>query len=119
MQLANTNVGNRQPLFVIAGYCVTESESMIMNTAQKLKNVGQELSIGLIFKSLFDEVNGSFIGSYRRFSVHCLFVLTKPAEYEFNGLDLWPLALVSQLLALPQAIDATVEAPPRLEDLVN
>ena len=38
MQLANMNVGNGQPLFVIAGPCVIESESMIMNTAQTLKN---------------------------------------------------------------------------------
>ena len=119
MQLANINVGNGQPLFVIAGYCVIESESMIMNTAQKLKNVGQELSIGLIFKSLFDEANGTFIDSYRRFAVHCLFVSTKSAEYKSNGLDLWPLTLVSQLLVLLQAIDATVKAPTCLDDLVN
>ena len=119
MQLANTNVGNRQPLFVIAGYCVIESESMIMNTAQKLKNVRQELSIGLIFKSLFDEANGTFIDSYRRFAVHCLFVSTKSAEYRSDGPNLWSLTLVRHLLGRLQAIDATVKASPRLEDLVN
>ncbi len=65
MQLANMNVGNGQPLFVIAGPCVIESESMIMNTAQTLKQVGEELGIGLIFKSSFDKANRSAIDSYR------------------------------------------------------
>ena len=65
MQLANMNVGNGQPLFVIAGPCVIESESMIMNTAQTLKKVGEELGIGLIFKSSFDKANRSAIDSYR------------------------------------------------------
>ena len=65
MQLANMNVGNGQPLFVIAGPCVIESESMIINTAQSLKKVGEELGIGLIFKSSFDKANRSAIDSYR------------------------------------------------------
>ena len=65
MQLANMNVGNGQPLFVIAGPCVIESESMIMNTAQTLKKVGEELGICLIFKSSFDKANRSAIDSYR------------------------------------------------------
>ena len=65
MQLANMNVGNGQPLFVIAGPCVIESESMIMNTAHTLKKVGEELGIGLIFKSSFDKANRSAIDSYR------------------------------------------------------
>ena len=65
MQLANMNVGNGQPLFVIAVPCVIESESMIMNTAQSLKKVGEELGIGLIFKSSFDKANRSAIDSYR------------------------------------------------------
>ena len=119
MQLANMNVGNGQPLFVIAGPCVIESESMIMNTAQTLKKVGEELGIGLIFKSSFDKANRSAIDSYRGFRVHGLFVGTESAEAKSDGPNSWPLALVSQLLGQLQAIDATVKASPRLEDLVN
>ena len=119
MQLANMNVGNGQPLFVIAGPCVIESESMIMNTAQTLKQVGEELGIGLIFKSSFDKANRSAIDSYRGFRVHDLFVGTESAEAKSDGPNSWPLALVSQLLGQLQAIDATVKASPRLEDFVN
>ena len=119
MQLANMNVGNGQPLFVIAGPCVIESESMIINTARTLKKVGEELGIGLIFKSLFDKANGSYIDSYRGLAFFCLFVATKSAEHKSDGPNSWPLALVSQLLGQLQAIDATIKASPRLEDLVN
>lgn len=65
MQLANFMVGDGQPLFVIAGPCVIETEELIMSTAEILKRVGEELGIGLIFKSSFDKANRSSIGSYR------------------------------------------------------
>ena len=65
MQLANMSVGDGQPLFVIAGRCVIETEALIMSTAEILKRVGEELGIGLIFKSSFDKANRSSIGSYR------------------------------------------------------
>ena len=65
MQLANMSVGDGQPLFVIAGPCVIETEALIMSTAENLKRVGEELGIGLIFKSSFDKANRSSIRSYR------------------------------------------------------
>ena len=65
MQLANMSVGDGQPLFVIAGPCVIETEALIMSTAEILKRVGEDLGIGLIFKSSFDKANRSSIGSYR------------------------------------------------------
>ena len=65
MQLANMNVGDGQPLFIIAGPCVIETEALIISTAEILKRVGEELGIGLIFKSSFDKANRSSIGSYR------------------------------------------------------
>ena len=65
MQLTNMSVGDGQPLFVIAGPCVIETEALIMSTAEILKRVGEELGIGLIFKSSFDKANRSSIGSYR------------------------------------------------------
>lgn len=65
MQLAHMTVGGSQPLFVIAGPCVIETESLIMSTAETLKRVGEELGIGLIFKSSFDKANRSSMDSYR------------------------------------------------------
>jgi 2-dehydro-3-deoxyphosphooctonate aldolase (KDO 8-P synthase) len=65
MQLNNFEVGGDNPLFVIAGPCVIESESLIMETATKLKELGDEVGIPLIFKSSFDKANRSSMDSYR------------------------------------------------------
>ncbi len=65
MQLGHMTVGDGQPLFVIAGPCVIETESLIMSTAETLKQVGEDLGVGVIFKSSFDKANRSSIDSYR------------------------------------------------------
>jgi 2-dehydro-3-deoxyphosphooctonate aldolase (KDO 8-P synthase) len=65
MQLAHMTVGDGQPLFVIAGPCVIESESLIMSTAETLKRIGEDLGVGIVFKSSFDKANRSSIDSYR------------------------------------------------------
>ena len=65
MQLAHMSVGDGQPLFVIAGPCVIETESLIMSTAETLKQIGEDLGVGVIFKSSFDKANRSSIDSYR------------------------------------------------------
>ena len=65
MQLAHMTVGDGRPLFVIAWPCVIETESLIMSTAETLKQIGEDLGVGVIFKSSFDKANRSSIDSYR------------------------------------------------------
>ena len=57
MKLAGFEVGNRNPLFLIAGPCVIESESMIMEVAETLKALTEKLKIPYIFKASFDKAN--------------------------------------------------------------
>ena len=65
MQLGNWNVGIDQPLFLIAGPCVIESEQLNMQTAERMKVITDKLSIPFIFKSSFDKANRSSHQSYR------------------------------------------------------
>jgi|TARA_B110000977_G_scaffold181765_1_gene242770 2-dehydro-3-deoxyphosphooctonate aldolase (KDO 8-P synthase) len=65
MQLENFEVGGDNPLFVIAGPCVIESETLIMETATTLKELGEKVGVSLIFKSSFDKANRSSMESYR------------------------------------------------------
>ena len=90
-----------------------------MSTTQTLKRTEKVLAISLIFKSSFDKANGSYIDSYRGLAFFCLFVATKSVEHKSDGPNSWPLALASQLLGQLRAIDATINASPRLEELVN
>ena len=65
MKLLNLTVGPDQPLFLIAGPCVVESEGLILDTAGKLKELTARLGIPFIFKSSFDKANRSSQKSYR------------------------------------------------------
>ena len=65
MQLGNWNVGIDQPLFLIAGPCVIESEQLNMQTAERMKIITDKLSMPFIFKSSFDKANRSSHQSYR------------------------------------------------------
>jgi 2-dehydro-3-deoxyphosphooctonate aldolase (KDO 8-P synthase) len=65
MKLLNFEAGIDQPLFLIAGPCVIESEGLILETANRLKEITQALDINFIFKASFDKANRSSAASYR------------------------------------------------------
>lgn len=65
MNLCGKEVGLEQPLFLLAGPCVIESEAMAMETAATLKTITDKLGIHFIYKSSFDKANRSSIESYR------------------------------------------------------
>jgi 2-dehydro-3-deoxyphosphooctonate aldolase (KDO 8-P synthase) len=65
MELTGFEVGLDCPLFLIAGPCVIEGESLAQETAGRLKELTASLSIPFIFKSSFDKANRSSIGGFR------------------------------------------------------
>ena len=65
MQLLGREVGLDQPLFLIAGPCVVESEELQLRTAECLKTITGRLGVHFIFKSSFDKANRSSRASYR------------------------------------------------------
>ena len=65
MKLCGFEVGNDQPIFLIAGTCVVESEQMTLDTAGTLKEVCETLGIPFIYKSSFDKANRSSRDGFR------------------------------------------------------
>jgi len=65
MKLCGFDVGNRQPIFLIAGTCVVESESMTIDTAGALKEICAALRVPFIYKSSFDKANRSSRSGHR------------------------------------------------------
>ena len=65
MHLCDFEVGIDKPLFLIAGPCVIESETLAMEVAGALKEITQKLQIPFIFKSSFDKANRSSHESFR------------------------------------------------------
>jgi 2-dehydro-3-deoxyphosphooctonate aldolase (KDO 8-P synthase) len=65
MQLHGRQIGLDQPIFLIAGPCVIESEDLQLRTAERLKAVADKLGILFFFKSSFDKANRSSDKSFR------------------------------------------------------
>ena len=65
MKLCGFEVGLQQPLFLIAGPCVVESEQLQVDTAGTLKEIAARLGIPFIFKSSFDKANRTSASSFR------------------------------------------------------
>ncbi len=65
MKLCGFEVGIDQPLFLIAGPCVIESEQLALDTAGQLKEIASTLGISFIYKSSFDKANRTSTQSFR------------------------------------------------------
>jgi 2-dehydro-3-deoxyphosphooctonate aldolase (KDO 8-P synthase) len=65
VQLENLTCGRGQPLAVIAGPCVIDSRDLMMEIAEQLKTVCDQLNLPLIFKASFDKANRTSLNSYR------------------------------------------------------
>lgn len=65
VSINNIKIGNNNPLVLIAGPCVIESEAMCLDMAKKLKDITGELNIPFIFKSSFDKANRMSLDSFR------------------------------------------------------
>ena len=58
-------IGENQPLVVMCGPCVIESEEHCLRAAEELKRIFAARKIRLIFKSSYDKANRSSIRSFR------------------------------------------------------
>jgi 2-dehydro-3-deoxyphosphooctonate aldolase (KDO 8-P synthase) len=69
MKLCGFEAGLNQPLFLIAGPCVIESEQLALDTAGQLKEICNELQVNFIYKSSYDKANRSSGKSFRGFGM--------------------------------------------------
>lgn len=102
MQLCSFEVGDDQPLFLIAGPCVVESEAMAMDTAGTLKELTGKLGISFIYKSSYDKANRTSYESYRGPGVE-------------KGLEI--LAKVKKEIQVPVLTDVHEDSP--LEEIAG
>ena len=59
------SIGGQNPLALIAGPCVIESEKIAMEIAEKLKRIATDLHVPFIFKASYDKANRTSIKSFR------------------------------------------------------
>ena len=59
------SIGGQNPLALIAGPCVIESEKIAIEIAEKLKRITTDLHVPFIFKASYDKANRTSIKSFR------------------------------------------------------
>jgi 2-dehydro-3-deoxyphosphooctonate aldolase (KDO 8-P synthase) len=65
LKLENFKIGNQEPMTLMGGVNVLESESIVMTVAEKFSQTTEKLNINWIFKGSFDKANRSSISSFR------------------------------------------------------
>lgn len=63
--LKDFSIGKGQPLAIMSGPCVIESEDQSLFAAEALKKIFADAGVNLIFKSSYDKANRTSINSYR------------------------------------------------------
>lgn len=65
VEIGRYRCGRGEPLLLIAGPCVIESESLVLEVARRLAGLRDELGIAMVFKSSFDKANRTSVDSFR------------------------------------------------------
>jgi 2-dehydro-3-deoxyphosphooctonate aldolase (KDO 8-P synthase) len=102
--------GRGQPLLLIAGPCVIESEELTLSIARRLKEIVAGLPVRLVFKASFDKANRTSGSAFRGAGLEAGLAVLKRVKEE-TGLPVttdihesWqaePVAAVCDLLQIP------------------
>ena len=65
VRIGKLKIGAGQPMAVIAGPCVIESEAHALKMAERLSSVARDLHLPYIFKASYDKANRTALGSFR------------------------------------------------------
>ena len=105
MKLCHFNVGIYQPLFLIAGPCVIESEAMTVDVAGRLKDMCHDLDIPFIFKSSFDKANRSSNKTFRGFGIDEGLRILEAVKKQLDIPILTDVHDISQIEAVASVVD--------------
>tara|TARA_B100000768_G_scaffold73042_1_gene70010 strand:+ start:142 stop:969 length:828 start_codon:yes stop_codon:yes gene_type:complete len=105
VKLINFNVGIDQPLFLIAGPCVIESEDMTLRVADELKNVCIKLDVPFIFKSSFDKANRSSNSTFRGFGMEEGLRILEKVKAQFEIPVLTDIHTIDQVKPVSEIVD--------------
>ena len=65
VRIGAVEIGNKQPLSIIAGPCALESRDHALEMASALKEIAAKAGVGLVYKTSFDKANRTSANSVR------------------------------------------------------
>ena len=84
LKLEDFTIGNEEPMTLMGGVNVLESESVVMTVAEKFAETTSNLNINWIFKGSFDKANRSSISSFRGPGLDEVLRMLEKVKSEFN-----------------------------------
>jgi 2-dehydro-3-deoxyphosphooctonate aldolase (KDO 8-P synthase) len=102
--IANVAAGERD-LFLIAGPCVVEDETLMMNTAERVKKIAEKLKLPLIFKSSFQKDNRSSVEFYQGPGMHEGLEILNKVKKTFNLPIISDIHYPDQITAAADVVD--------------
>lgn len=82
--IGNVKIGGNNPLVLIAGPCVIESEASALRHARLLKEIAKRAGISFIYKSSYDKANRTSVDSYRGPGLKKGLAILKKVKDEFK-----------------------------------
>ena len=84
IKIGDIEIGNDLPLVLIAGPCQIESEEHALDLAGSIKEICDDLSIKLIYKSSYDKANRSSISTKRGLGIDEGLRILHRVKFEFD-----------------------------------
>lgn len=106
INIANTKLGGNNPIFIIAGPCVIESEDIVFSTAERLKEICKGLGLPLLFKSSYDKANRTSLNSYRGPGIDKGLKILSDVRSKFNIPVISDIHSVDEVKPASQVLDA-------------
>jgi 2-dehydro-3-deoxyphosphooctonate aldolase (KDO 8-P synthase) len=104
VRVGNIECGSKE-LFLISGPCVIEEESIMMKTAEKLKEVSEKLKIKVIYKSSYQKDNRSSLSYYTGPGVTKGIALLAKVKEQFGFPVLTDIHYPSQVTEVATVVD--------------
>ena len=101
----NITIGEGNPLTLIGGPCVIESESSTLKMAAEIKKVCDRLNVPFIFKSSFDKANRTSIHSFRGQPIDRGLAILQRVKEELDVPVLTDIHLPEQAATVAEVVD--------------
>lgn len=102
--------GRGEPLLLIAGPCVIESESLTLSIARRLQEIASRLPVRLVFKASFDKANRTSATAFRGHGLEAGLAVLRRVKDEtglpvvtdiHESIQAAPVAEICELLQIP------------------
>lgn len=106
INIGNARLGGNNPLFIIAGPCVIESEDVVFYTAEKLKEICRRVGLSFIFKSSYDKSNRTSLSSFRGPGMEKGLKMLSDVRSKFNVPVISDVHAIEEIKPASQVLDA-------------